>query len=202
MITSVEEYNKLLYQIQSENKPSVAVRLPESEKIYTVDLNSRTIETPNILSVQNDHNAETIYFLVDRYFDHIDLSTTTCVIQYINAKGKSGIYFVPFYDLISYENKILFPWEIEKFLSQHVGTVKFAIRFYKIDENYSINNVKFIYNLNTQAATSKIVAGGAIIEDYLELNEDYNFEASVIAEIKQDILKLQSYPDLYWEVIE
>lgn len=202
MITSIEEYNKLLYQIQSENKPSVAIRLPESERIYSIDLNSRTIEAPEILSVQNDHNAETIYFLVDRYFDHIDLSNTTCVIQYVNAKGKSGIYFVPFYDLISYDGKILFPWEIKNFLSQHIGTVKFAIRFYKVDENYSSNNVKFIYNLNTQVATSTIIAGGAISEDFLSINEDYDFETSVIAEIKQDILKLQSYPDLYWEVIE
>jgi hypothetical protein len=57
--------------------------------------------------VKQDHNAETIYFKADRYFDGVDLSTTTCVVQYLNAstdtKKNGYIYLVPYIDTTTFE---------------------------------------------------------------------------------------------------
>lgn len=203
MITSIEEYNSLLQHIQSNNRPTIVDKLPSSEKIFNIDLESRVVEAPEALCIQHDHNAETIYFCVDRYFDHIDLSQTVCVIQYLNAKGQGGLYFVPFYDLTTYyhEGKMLLPWMLEKFLTQYNGRVYFSVRFYRVDEDYSGDNVKFLYNLNTQVAASKVVPGGALPEDFLELNDKYDFEASVVAEMKQQIANIDRRTDLYWTVL-
>jgi hypothetical protein len=33
----------------------------------------------------------------------VDLATTTCVIQYINANNDVGLYCIPFYDLTHFD---------------------------------------------------------------------------------------------------
>jgi hypothetical protein len=81
MVSTAEEYFANLFKINgSFNPPSLAVILPRSENIYKIDLDSRTVEAPEYLSVLDDHNSETIYFIMDRFFDNMDMSTTTCVI--------------------------------------------------------------------------------------------------------------------------
>ena len=102
MITTPKEYYDKLWQIQSENAPTLAILLPSAERIYNIDLNKRTIDAPEYLSVSEDHNAETIYFKVDRFFDNVDLSNTVCIIQYVNALGEERVYAVPFYDVETY----------------------------------------------------------------------------------------------------
>ena len=123
MKTTSQEYYNLLHQIQDENAPSIAVLLPGTENIYEIDLNKRTIESPEFLSVSRDHKAETIYFKCPRYFDNIDLTNLVCVVEYINANGDGRVYAVPYYDVDSfslldeendiYEPMILFPWCID-----------------------------------------------------------------------------------------
>jgi len=87
----------------------------------------------------------------------MDLSTTTCIIQYINADGEANIYPVPFFDIQTYanEDKILIPWCIDGKATKKDGIVEYSIRFYKIDAN----GKKFLYNLNTLPAKSKILYG-------------------------------------------
>ena len=75
-----EEFLRALWELQSGNAPTKAIILPSDEIIYNVNLNTRTIETPSYLSVERDQGAETIYFLVDRFFGEIDLATTACFI--------------------------------------------------------------------------------------------------------------------------
>lgn len=99
MISTPLEYYQKLWQIQSKNPPELAVLLPSTEKIFNIDLNTRTIEAPEYLSVAKDHNAETIYFKVDRFFDNVDLTNTVCLIQFINANKEEHLYAVPFYDI-------------------------------------------------------------------------------------------------------
>ena len=70
MITTQEEYYHLLYRIQENNAPTTAILLPSTERTYYIDLNKREIEAPEFLSVEHDHTAETLYFVVDRYYDH------------------------------------------------------------------------------------------------------------------------------------
>ncbi len=118
MITARDDYLDLLHRVQDPNRQNQIIQLPKDEPIYNIDLNTRTIEAPEFLSVEFDHNSEVIYFSVDRFYDNIDLSTMFCVIQYQNAnpeKVKSGyIYPVPYFDIITQakENKMLFQWAI------------------------------------------------------------------------------------------
>ena len=130
MITTPKEYYSYLHRLQTENPPRLAVLLPSEEKIYQIDLNTRTIETPQFLSVEQDHQSETVYFEVNRYFDHFDLSKTTCLIQYVNAANESRIYHVPFFDVEtkSPESKMLFPWCIEGEATKKAGPIKYAIK--------------------------------------------------------------------------
>ena len=60
MVTTPEDYLKYLHLIQNENFPKQAILLPTDETIYEIDLNSRIIKAPKILSAERDHQAETV----------------------------------------------------------------------------------------------------------------------------------------------
>ena len=191
MITTPQEYYDLLYKIQDENKPNLAVLLPSDEKIYEIDLNSRKIDSPKYLSVETDHRAETIYFKVARYYDNIDLSNMTCVVQYINADGEGRVYPVPFYDVETYsgDNLMLFPWCIDGEATKSAGKVTYSIRFYDIDESGSYLR----YNMSTLPSKSEVLHG--IKSKDFEKTSDYlaEFKDQLFAEIK----KISEY-DLMW----
>ena len=158
MITTAEEYFANLFKIQeSGNVPSLATLLPKSENIYNINLDSRTVEAPEFLSVTDDHDSETIYFMVDRFFDNMDMSTTSCVIQYINAKNEGRLYAVPYYDIETYHasNKMLIPWCIEGEATKAAGDVTYSIRFFQVDTTGKV----LTYNLNTIPVTSKVLNG-------------------------------------------
>lgn len=194
MISTTNEYYENLWRIQSENPPSIAVLIPDTETIYEIDLNKRIIQSPEYLSVQQDHNAETVFFKIDRFFDNVDLSTTVCVVQYINAAGVHRLYAVPFYDISTYgkENKMIFPWCIEGGATEVAGEVQYSIRFYKISENGDY----LTYNLSTLPAKSKVLYGINIhIEDE---NDEYILTPSILDEIHSRIDQISRY-DLYWE---
>ena len=192
MITTPKEYYDLLYRIQDENKPSLAVLLPSNEKIYEIDMNSRKIEAPKYLSVELDHRAETIYFKVGRYYDNIDLANMTCVIQYINAKGEGRVYPVPFYDVETYadENMMLFPWCIDGEATKASGNVTYSVRFYDIDESATYMR----YNTSTLPSKSEVLHGISSKTDIDDSN-DYllSFKDQILAQLK----KVSEY-DLYW----
>jgi len=98
-------YEDLLFDIQNnfEQNTHIVELLPSSEdQIFDIDLETRTIEVPQFLSVRYDHNAEIIYFRCARYLDNMDLVNTVCVIEYVNADGKPGLYWVPYYDISRY----------------------------------------------------------------------------------------------------
>lgn len=157
MITTPKDYYNLYHRIQSENPPNFAILLPTDEKIYHVDLDSRVIESPEYLSVEKDHRAETIYFTVNRFYDFFDLSQSVCVIQYINAKKESRAYVVPYFDITTYEDKdlILFPWIVDGEVTKAPGTIEYNIRFYKLSDS----GKEYLYNLSTLSATSQILYG-------------------------------------------
>lgn len=192
MITSQKEYYDLLYKIQDENKPSLAVLLPSTEKIYEVDMNSREIEAPKYLSVEHDHRAETIYFKIGRYLDNIDLANMTCIIQYINANGEGRIYRVPFYDVETYsdENMMLFPWCIDGEATKASGTVTYSIRFYDIDESATYLR----YNVSTLPSKSEVLHG---ISSKTDIDGSNDYLASFKDELFAEIKKISEY-DLYW----
>lgn len=156
MVTNARDYEEMLWQIQSNAPITKALLLPTDEKIYEIDLDTRTISVPEFLSVEKDHYAETIFFKFDRYYERTDLTTKACIIQYVNAEGKSFVYPVPFYDIETYalEDKVLIPWCIQGAATAAAGTVKFSICFYSIDVTK-----KLTYSLNTLVASGKILKG-------------------------------------------
>lgn len=87
--------------------------IPSQEPVFNVDLNTRTIEVPGHfrnLATKGDHNAETIWFALDRYFDGKDLSLksweivvddrtnekakvdVTWAVQFVNALGEESLH--------------------------------------------------------------------------------------------------------------
>ena len=156
MITNAQDYEAALWELQSTAPTRRAILLPKDEKIYDIDLNTRKISVPKFLSVAKDHEAETIYFKFDRYYDYIDLTTKACVIQYTNANGESFIYPVPYYDVETFvsENKVIIPWCIQGKATEKAGTVKFAVKWYATN-----HDKKIIYTLNTLKAEAEVLAG-------------------------------------------
>lgn len=203
MITTPKDYESLLYALQDPNRQVIAIQLPKDEKIYNIDLNSRVIETPEFLSVQQDHNAETVYFKVDRYFDNTDLARPdiNIIIQYENnnpdPKKRGYIYAPPFIDITTLEDegKILFPWVIEGPATAYAGKVTFSIRFYKL------NSKSFYeYNLNTLPSTSSVKHGMNI---YDTVNGDnYSKLPTEIEKIYARIEEVDRTNDLYWIVMD
>lgn len=157
MKTEASEYLSLLQEIQNTNVTTFTL-IPADEPRFTIETNSRKITVPSefsFLSVQNDHKAETIYFEIDRYFDDVDLSQHTCIVQFINKNGttlKEGTYPVTTMDVDSIEGKIVFGWKICNDATQLTGDITFSVRFYSIDENSN-----FTYNFNTLTASSYIL---------------------------------------------
>ena len=120
-----------LYEIQRNNPPQMAA-IPFAEDYIEVDWRTRSIGERDVLSTARDHKAESIYFIMDRYWDYMDLSTATCVISYktypIDPKkqGVTGLYAVPFYDIYSHraipgtfeKDRMVIPWCIDGRVTQ------------------------------------------------------------------------------------
>ncbi len=197
MKTTSQEYCELLYLIQSTNPQTTIIPIPSNEPIYEINLNTRVINGPPILSVTNDHNAETIYFKCDRYFDTMDLANTNCVIQYQNAnpsiKDGGFIYPVPFIDITTFasEQKIAFPWVIEGPATAYSGNVIYSIKFYILSEN----GEDFIYSLNTMPSKSKVLQG----MDVLKTTSNYSFtEPSPIEQLIDRVNNIEQGHSLCW----
>lgn len=209
MITATKDYLELLWKIQSENPTSTAVVLPTDEKIYNIDLNTRKVEAPEFLGVEQDHYAETYFFAIDRYYDNMDLATTTCIIQYVNKNSKyengtpkgGFAYLVPFYDLtyLKDQDKILIPWAVAGPATEAVGPVSFSFRFYNIIKEDE-DNYRLVYNLTTLPANTKVLDTMDVTEEF-----DYNFSIGVDAyeqlSARINQLDAMSKFTLTWEIL-
>ena len=163
MVTNPAEYAKLLWKIQDQNPPTTALLLTSSEKLIEVDLNTRLITAPEYLSVATDHRAETVFFVMDRFHDNVDLTTMNCVIEFVSTdkngrNQKSGLFAVPFIDkdTFSRRDQIIVPWLIEGLATVQAGTITYSLKFYQVSQN---DNSKLSYVLNTQPARSAILEG-------------------------------------------
>jgi len=168
-------------------------------------METRSIKVPRFLSVQFDHNAEVIYFRLPRYYDNMDLATTVCVIQYINADGTTGLYWVPYYDVEHYiqsdedpnlvEPVILVPWAINGLATIKAGKVQFNLRFYKLKKDQETSKYTYLYNMSTQTAVGEILHGAELkaedIEKYTE--EMTDIASQVYAEIKNSEDRATTY---------
>lgn len=194
MITTPQEYCQNLWLIQHNNFPRKAI-LGFAEKFYDVDLKTRTINSPEFLSVLKDHKAESIYFSVPRYVDYMDLSQTACIIQYKLANGASGIYSVPFYDITTLNQpgneRLILPWLLDGHATSVSGPIEYSIRFFLVNEN----GTKFLYNLNTLPATSKVLYGMDVVHD--DLAGQFNYDPTNYETLLNKIMQAQQQ-DIYW----
>ena len=197
-------YQDLLFDIQQnfDKSKKIAELLPSEKDIFDIDIESRTINIPQFLSVRYDHNAEIIYFRCARYVDNIDLVNTVCIIEYINADGTPGLYWVPYYDISKYYYDdinnptvvtpvILIPWSVSGLATAAAGEVKFAVRFYRLDPD----GKEFLYNMSTQPAIGEVLHGMDLTDEELE---QFKIKPDVIAQIYADINKVKDNAITYW----
>jgi hypothetical protein len=160
MITTPEDFKKRLDEIEAgslSGQDAIKMINPDTEAKFTIDANTRTIKIPNQFqdnaAICRDHESETLYFEIDRYFDNVDLYDKSCIVQYINANG--GQYVFPVTDKYMSDdtNKIIFAWDLNSNATAYPGTVKFSIRFYSLE-----NNV-YTYNWGTKPSAITIGEG-------------------------------------------
>lgn len=204
-LTKIESFEDLLFQIQTyedENAqrfPQLVHLLPENDQIFDIDLDARTISIPQFLSVQYDHNAEIIYFRCPRYFENMDLASTVCIIEYLNADGEAGLYWVPYYNVDVYEDNdesltplMLIPWAIQGLVTASSGTVTFTVRFYQLD---AIRK-NFIFNMSMQPAQGEVLHGIDLSDKDLE---KFKLDTTVVHQIYADLALVQSNATTMWK---
>lgn len=174
MITEPSEFRQQLLDIQN-SVDVVYTTLPSDEPRFIINANTRTITIPpefQFLGVKNDHNAETVYFEIDRYFDDEDLSQHTCVVQFSdkNNSNDGGIYPVTTMDTTSVDGKIIFGWEIKSDATSIVGDIYFSVRF------YSINSTDYVFTYNFNTLTAKSIILDTLDVDNPEIFENYPSE--------------------------
>lgn len=192
MSTTDTNYTTLLQEIQNSTSPTF-VNFGLDKPRFIINTNTRQIEIPtefSFLSVRYNHNAETIYFEINRYFEGEDLSNHTCIVQFANkdsSKKQEGIYVVKEMDVDSYEDKIVFKWEVENDATQIVGDITFSIRFYTVD-----SEGHFTYSFNTLPATSNILDTLNTTSEYDKTNPSaLEFCVSKITSLANSVLFTQ-----------
>lgn len=190
-IKSLDEYFACFDDLALMDK--VYQVLPLDEPTFDIDGNTRTITIPEVfkkngISVKGDQAAEIIYFTIDRYFDTIDLYNDgiAVIVQWETASnGKNvttGISPVLFKDVsvLADQNKMIFGWAINNTITANAGNIKFAVRFYKVE------NKELVFSLST--LTANAVIQPALDFDFMA-DSSYVFNANTITD---DIQMIQN----------
>lgn len=152
------KYTDLLKSIQN-TVIKLADTVDLEQPIIEIDWNAREIILPkqfqSFLAVQNDHQADTIYFCADRYFDGVDLSKMTCVIEYVNARNEARISPVLDIDLNTDPSKIYFGWKLTRGATKQAGKLTFVVHLYMIN----LDTDEFTYSISTQPCAGTILRG-------------------------------------------
>lgn len=191
MITNSNEYMEFLRQIQ-ESGTTTFSSLPSEEPRFLIDANKRSITIPSefsFLAVRYDHQAETVYFEIDRYFDNVDLSQHTCIVQFINkdeyGNVSDGHYRVPIMDITTIDGKIIFGWTIENPATKYAGDIEFSVRFYTITGEG--DEARFLYNINTVPSKSTILDTLQVHGGEYSHPSEFEIWVAKITEIVNDI---------------
>ena len=200
MITSPEEFLQRLAEIEQQTR-NVEVKMinPSNEPKFIIDADTRMVNVPakmKTIGVYRDHNAETVYFQIARYFDDADLSLKACVVQYINAAKEQYVY--PVTNKYIDGDNLIVSWTISDCVTKEKGNVEFAVRFYELEESED-GLLEFAYNFNTIPTFVKVEHGLDIMNSpEVRPNGD---DLSELVEKINDIfvngsLQLVSYLDL------
>lgn len=174
-INNVEGFFGNIIEITALDKKYL--RLPLDEPMFEIDANSRKIAVPdefksNGLSVQGDHLAETVYFVIDRYFDYMDLSNTDVTINWKmgTESGKTDKFTM---SASVIPGSIVFGWPVNNVVTQKSGVLTFAVEFCRKD-----NQGNILYDFNTLAASINI-KDGLIVGDVEIVNLDNDIVAAL-----------------------
>lgn len=200
MITDSHDYERFLSEIAKTAPSVLKMRLPIDEKVYDINLNTREISAPSFLGVTGDHSAEFIFFRMDRFYEMMDLADTIGVVLFKNAHGEGYYQIIPYYDIYSEKNKIIFPWIVQAPAVMHDGIVSFSFKFFKIDPTAET----LIYELNTEIARTRVLVGWAKAnpassqENYYTLTPESILIDDELLNKLNTIIAAGRYEQIYW----
>lgn len=167
-----------------------------------IDLSKREIKLPSsyyadFLDVQNDHLAAEIWFRMDRYFDDVDLSRTTCVIEYINAAGEGRICPILSVDTVTFSGQLCVCWQVGREATKQAGKIKFILHFYTLDTKD--DKLVYAYSLSTRPCEATILKS---LDKTVALDKAYDYSAEVINEIYGRLLAVEQKAVLWRDLGE
>ena len=114
----------------------------EADESIHVDVNTRQITVPEsqkLFGVESDADVEVKHIVIDgRYADGTDLSGFTFRVNYQNANGDKGTYFVT--DVTTNDDSLEFDWVIGRNVVAYKGTIAFIVCAYTINSDSVIQN--------------------------------------------------------------
>ena len=150
-ITTLDEYFNWIGFIKLGGIKFLMLPLYEMiNGVFEIDANTRTINVPNDfkkngVAVQGDRNAELLWFSIDRYFDIHDFASDTVKIE-INWENKNTKRPYEVTDILPYEGKIYFCWNLSKSAASISGPLKFSIHIF--GENFDFYTQSASVNIN------------------------------------------------------
>lgn len=129
------------------------------------------------LGVHGDIEVNKILFLFPKYYNSIDMTEFTPIVNYVNANGDANYYEGK--DIKSSNGIAYFEWNITSDVTSHIGNIVFSVRLIKYD------NLKIIKEFNTKPSTGMVLEG-------------LNVDDHVTPEIQETLLeKLEKKLDLH-----
>ena len=182
---------------------------PELEPVITIDPDTRVVTVPKQLyniAVVGDHNAETVYITVPRFFDGIDLSYDNPdpkatddhlpFIRFLNAKGEYGEVrpSLEYVDINGIEH-IKLGWPIGHPVTDYSGEIQFSVVF-KATELHEDLTSDVMYQWQTLVGKMNIqqtLPTEAKEQVYATAKEQFYYEVfKQIAELKFDIRQIDA----------
>lgn len=129
------------------------------------------------LGVHGDIEVNKILFLFPKYYNSIDMTEFTPIVNYVNANGDANYYECK--EVKSSNGIAFFEWNITSDVTSHIGNVVFSVRLIKYD------NLKIIKEFNTKPSTGTVLEG-------------LNVDEHITPEIQETLLeKLEKKLDLH-----
>lgn len=129
------------------------------------------------LGVHGDIEVNKILFLFPKYYNSIDMTEFTPIVNYVNANGDANYYECK--EVKSSNGIAFFEWNITSDVTSHIGNIVFSVRLIKYD------NLKIIKEFNTKPSTGTVLEG-------------LNVDGHITPEIQETLLgKLEKKLDLH-----
>lgn len=129
------------------------------------------------LGVHGDIEVNKVLFLFSKYYNSIDMTEFTPIVNYVNANGDANYYECK--EVKSSNGIAYFEWNITSDVTSHIGNVVFSVRLIKYDD------VKIIKEFNTKPSTGTVLKG-------------LNVDDHITPEIQETLLeKLEKKLDLH-----